>query len=261
MSDKTTDAATSKQPNPLSSALSDFVHQHQLSSQRDHDDAANDLTYPATDKAARNTIQGAVDVDNQILALARNGKPIPQGLIDQALKAHSSTTADARRDRSGDNDALAQDSRDVKSEQGVINSDNALLRTAANLTPEVRQMLQQDIASKRALIANEQQDAGNEGRYIKHDIAEIASNDRVAKALKGNRADLVPALEASLAAKTNTALDRGEDAGLEPKYASADQHDQQINEMLLAALKDKCIYHNLLFGSADTGAQAPKKPG
>jgi hypothetical protein len=261
MSDKNaTDAATSKQPNPVSSVLSDFVHQHQLSSQRDHNDAANDLTYPATDKGARSTIQRAVDVDNQILALARDGKPIPQDLIKEALTAHSATTADARRDRSGDNDAIAQDGRDVKSEQGVINSDNALLRTA-HITPEVRQMLQQDIASKRALIANEQQDAGNEGRYIKHDIAELAANDRVLKALKGNQADLVPALEASLAAKTNTALDRGEDAGLEPKYATADQHDQQINQMLLTALKDPCIYNSLFVHGTGTGAQVPKKPG
>jgi len=228
----------------ISSILNDFVHKHQMSSQRDAADAENDRTFPPTDKAARATIQAAVDVDNQILALARAGKPIPQSLIDSATRTHAATSADAQRDRSGDNDAMRDDKSNVGAEQLVINSDQRLLRHA-NITPEVRRMLEQDIASKQRLIANDQQDFGIEAGYVKHDIAELAANDRLAKALKGNRADLIPALEASLAAKINIALDRGDDMVREPRYAHADDQDQKINEMLLDALRDPCVWASL----------------
>ena len=228
----------------VSSALSEFVRQHQASTQRNLADEHNDLTFPAPDRAARTTIQSAIDVDNEILRLIRTGQTVPQSVIDQALRLHEATSADARTDRKGDNDAIAQDQRDVQAEQRVIAADNALLRTA-NITPEMQQMLQQDIASKKGLITNEQQDYANEAGYVKHDVAELAVNDRVARALRGNRGDLVPALEASITSKEQTELDRGEDAGLEPRYTEADFHDNQINKMLLAAVQDPCILADL----------------
>jgi hypothetical protein len=247
-----------------SPVLSEFVRQHQMSTQRDRTDAANDRTYPAVDNKAVATISATAAVDSQILDLAKAGKPIPQELVNNAVRLHTASTTDARRDRSGDNDALGQDRDGIKAEQAAINSDNALLRSG-HIDPSLRKALNADIAAKQGLIANDQRDFGNEGAYIKHDIADIATNDRVIKALKGNHADLIPALQASIASKGNTGHDRGEDARLEPGYASADDKDAKMNKMILDAVHNPEVWNRLYHGNnpggqPHTGAQAPKKP-
>jgi len=230
--------------NHNSPVLSEFVQQHLASEQRSQGDAKDARTYPPVDNAAATTIQNTASVDGQILALVKAGKPIPQSLMDSAIALHTASTADAQRDRSGDNDALKSDAAGVKAEQAVIDADNALIKSG-KIDPALMKALKADVANKQQLAANDQRDYANEASYIRHDIADIATNDRVIKALKGNQADLIPALEASIASKANTRHDRLEDAALEPKYAADDDKDAHMNRMLLNAVQNPGVWAHL----------------
>jgi hypothetical protein len=219
------------------SVVGNFVQQHLASSKRDASDQADDRTYPPIDNTAQKLAQDVGAIDNQILALVKAGKPIPKELLDKALGLHASSNKDDRRDAQGDRDAIAKDPADMKKEQAVIDADNALLQLP-NLSIELQSATRDDIRSKRLLMASEKQDIANENAYVKHDLTDIQTNDRVIKALNGNTKDLIPALEASIASKPMIGHDRREDAQLEPGYANADERDRVVNKFLLDALQN-----------------------
>jgi len=214
-----------------------FITEHQLSTKRDSSDQADDLTYPAIDTKAQKLAQSCGSIDNQILALARAGKPIPKELLDNARKLHTSSNDDDRRDLQGDRDAVSKDPQDIKKEQAVIDADKAVLKLA-NLSLNLQTAIKDDIRSKTLLMAGEKQDLDKENAYIKHDLTDISTNDRVLKALNGSGKDLVSALEASIASKKAVGHDRREDAKLEPVYANADVRDETINKFLSDALRE-----------------------
>ncbi len=244
-----------------SPVLSEFVAQHLASRQRDIQDAQDDRTYPGKDQAGMAIMSATSSVDSQILALAKAGKPIPQSLIDSAVKLHTESSANAQQDKKGDNTALAQDTAAIGQEQAAINSDYALIRSG-KIDPSLMRALQADIASKQALARNDRTDYQNESEYIGHDRTEIAANDRVLKALKGNHADLIPALQASIVSKSMTLGDRQEDAALEPRYATADDNDVRLNDYFSKAIQDHMTWNQLYKAyptvKPTTGATGPR---
>jgi hypothetical protein len=238
-----------------SSTIKDFVHQHQLSSKRDAADAADDVTYPSVDKTAAKLFESTQELDNKILTFAKAGKPIPASLLKSALSLHRQCTQDDHRDLQGDYPAVTKDQSDMKKEQLVINSDNALLKLP-NLSLNLTTAIKDDIRSKQLLIAGEKQDKANENAYIGHDLADIKATDRVNAALNGNRGDLVAALEADLKTKSMQAHDRREDAQLEPGYANADVRDQTVNKFLLDMLQQD-PYTRKYFGEVHQNHTTP----
>ena len=169
------------------------VDLHNKSTARDGNDKTIDDGAITSDKASVANASQIKKVNVQILDLVSANKSIPDTLKQKAIDLHLQSRGQNNDDKSGDVDARAKDVRDMKSEQGVINSDRQLIRDA-NVPQATKDFLSEDIAAKMQLQRNEKQDTGTETKYAAADDRDNKINLAVIDALisKGSAVGEVP---------------------------------------------------------------------
>jgi hypothetical protein len=179
------------------SLLSEFIDAHKDSLTRDVKDSQN--------------CADAIGADKRSIRL------------HQGHASHKRLIASAQEDIDGINQAigmdgkLGDDQKNAAADQRVIDIDNRMLGQG-NLTDAQRALINEDIASKQANIANCNNDVPNEQRYLGDDQAEI-------KALKTG----VNVKQAGDAVVAN----RQEDLRLEAGYIAQNDSDARLNRRIL----------------------------
>jgi hypothetical protein len=140
-----------------------------------------------------------------------------------------------------------KDQKDALAENAVIAADVKALQ-GANLTPEQRTLLANDIASKAGLIKNDMHDAIFEKPEVDHDTAALKSGAnmevmlRYAMAHPGHAGKALEQLRAGLSGLENgegtgtleaVKIDRQQDMVTEPFYISANTADNAQNSQII----------------------------